>query len=178
MRFASAAAESRIYWPDTMESIERALRAVGGLSFVERATLANGVASSELPRFNGLTTMCTEQSAESLEWAYTCLRYGELVERQAKTLIGIAIAGSVQRLALEAMGESESAVAVEERIEASRQESVGSYDEKVMLLIMTNQNLFYAWVAAIKSVGEVAAKGHIAADIERLIRQRPELACD
>jgi hypothetical protein len=39
-------------------------------------------------------------------------------------------------------------------------------------------DLFYSCLAAIRSEGEVAAQQRLTSDIERLIRQRPELACE
>jgi hypothetical protein len=48
---------------------------------------------------------------------------------------------------------------------------------QLMQLIMTDPNLFYSYVAAIKSVGFVSATGQIVADFERFIGPPPELAC-
>jgi hypothetical protein len=180
MRFASTAAESRIYWPETMELIERALR-VGDSPFPLRASEAFGVAASELPRYQGLTKMCEEQASGNAEWADVCLRYGELLEIQGKGSLTVSIARTVQRRVLEALGESEKAAEVEERrLAGSRELSDASnrLQETGQRLIMQSPTLFYGYLAAYRSEGEAAALQRIAAQIERLVAQQPELACE
>lgn len=123
MRSASTTAESSTYWTETIELIERGLLAASDFTFPERAQAAIGLAASQgIPSFAGLTTMCREQSLASPEWADACLRYGELAEVRGETIIGVSIALSVQRLVLEAVGESGRAAEVEERSRARGQE--------------------------------------------------------
>jgi hypothetical protein len=181
MRYASTAAESRAYWTETIEMIERGLAAGSDYAFPERAGMAVGVAASKQPRYGDYVTMCKEQSAQNVDWAYACLAYGELVENQGKTEMGVAIARSIQKLALEALGEWEKAAEVEERLQARRQERmdlIGDYDAVTERLIFSNSTLFYSYLAAIRSEGELAARRKIAVEIERLLEQQPDLACE
>lgn len=180
MRYASVAGESRTYWTETIELIERGLLTVGDFAFFERANYAIGIAATELPSYRGVTTMCREQSAESAEWADVCLRYGELLEKQGKTEISASIARSLQRLVLEAVGESESAAEVEARSRARSREfgnAAGRLNGPAGQLLFQSPAFFYAYLSAIRAEGETAAMQRITSDIERLIRQRPELAC-
>ena len=181
MRYAATAAESRAYWTETVEMVERGLAAGGDFAFSERAGMAFSIAASELPRYGDYVRMCEENSAQSPDWAYTCLAYGELVENQGKTEMGVSIARSIQKVALERMGELEKAAQVQQRIEAHRQERIDSAKARnptIERLIFSNPNLFSSYLAAIRSVGEHAARRKIAADIERIIEQQPNLACD
>jgi len=180
MRYAATAAESRAYWTETIEMVERGLAAGSDLAFSERANMAFGIAASELPRYADYTEMCEERSSESVDWAYACLAYGEVVENQGKTEIGVAIGRSIQRLALERLGETEKAAEMQQRIEARSQEkldSIKDYNPTIMRLIFSNPTLFSAYLAAIRSQGEEAAQRQITVQIERLIEQQPDLAC-
>ena len=182
MRRAATAAETRIYWTERIEMLVRGLAAAGSdFSFPERAGMALGLAAMALPRYGDFTTMCEEQSAQNVDWAYACLRYGELAENQGKTEIGVAIALAIQKLALEALGELDKATEVGQRIEARRQQRMDLTKTDNLAtterLIISNPTLFFAFLAAIRSEGEVNAKRRITAEIERLIEQQPELAC-
>ena len=181
MRHASTAAESRVYWAEMIEMIERGFAAGSDYAFPERAAMAFGIAASKIPRYGDYVTMCKEQSAQSVEWAHACLAYGELVENQGKTEIGVSISRSIQRLSLEALGEFEKAAEVEQRLQARRQDKLNSikdYNPTIERLIFSNSTLFSAYLAAIKSEGEVAAQRRIIAEVERLLEQRPQLACE
>jgi len=87
---------------------------------------------------------------------------------------------SQQKLALEALGEFEKAAVVDQRLEAQRREmldSVKDYNPATERLIFSNPSLFSAYLAAVRSDGEVAARARIAKDIKRLLEQQPELVC-
>lgn len=181
MRHASTAAESRAYWTEMIEMIERGFAAGSDFGFPERAGMAFGLAASELPRYGDYVKMCEERSAQSVDWVYACLAYGELVESQGKTEMGVAIARSIQKLALEGLGEVENAAEVERRIEARRQErldSIKDYNPAIERLIFSNSTLFSAYLSAIRSEGEEIARKKIAIEIERLIAQQPDLSCE
>ncbi|MEM8685390.1 MAG: hypothetical protein AAGF72_18355 [Pseudomonadota bacterium] len=182
MRHAAAAAESRIYWTETIEMIERGLAAAGSdFPFPERAGMAFGLASMALPMYGDITAMCLEQSSLSADWAYTCLGYGALAEKQAKTEIGVSVGRSIQKLALEALGEREQAAEVEQRIQKRREEMLDSIEEHnpaIEHLIISSPALFSTYLAAIRSDGEEAARHRITAEIKRLLEHRPELACE
>ena len=181
MRNAATAPETRIYWTETVEMIERGLAAAGiDQPFPERAGMAFGFAAMMLPVYGDYTRMCVEQSSQSVEWAYTCLGYGELAENQSKTDIGVSIGRSMQELALEALGDMEKAADIEQRLQRRRQERLSADIERTTLierLMVSNPTMFSSYLAATRSVGEVTARRQIAAEIERLLEQQPELAC-
>ncbi len=109
------------------------------------------------------------------------MAYGELVEYQGKTEMGVAIARSIQKLALEALGELEKAAEVEQRLQTRRQErmeSIGDYNAVTERLIFSNPTFFYSYLAAVRSQGELEARLYLAEEIERLFEQQPELACE
>ena len=181
MRHASTAAESRAYWAEAIEMGERGLAAWSDYPFLERASMAVGFAVTRQPRYGDYVTMCKERSAQNVDWAYVCLAYGELVENQGKTMMGVAIARSIQKIALEALGEFEQSVAVERRMQARRQETrvmIGDRFALTMRLILSHPALFSSYLAAVRSRGEMAAQRHLAREFERLLAQQPELACD
>ncbi len=180
MRHASTAAESRAYWTEMIEMVERGFAAGSDFGFPERAEMAFGFAASELPRYGDYVRMCEERSAQSVDWAYACLAYGELVESQGKTEMGVSIARLIQKLALEGLGEVGKAAEVQQRIETRRQErldSIKDYNPAIEKLIFSNPTLFSAYLAAIRSDGEEAARHRTRAEIERLLERQPGLAC-
>lgn len=181
MRHAATAAETRIYWTETVEMIERGLAAAGGdYPFSERAGMAFGFAAMMLPVYGDYTRMCVEQAPLSAEWAHTCLGYGELAENQGKTEIGVSIGRSMQKIALEALGEMDKASDVANRLQRRRQERLNAdidHTQLIERLMVSNPTMFSAFLAATRSMGEQAARRKITADIERLIEQQPDLAC-
>ena len=79
------------------------------------------------------------------------------------------------------MGELEKAADVEQRLQARRQErldSIKDYNPAIERLIVSNPTLFSAYLAAIRSDGEIAAQRYIRKEIEQLLEQQPELACE
>lgn len=181
MQRAATAAETRIYWPETVEMIERGLSAAGSeLSFPERAGMAFGFAAMMLPVYGDYTRMCEDQASQSAEWAYACLSYGELAEFQSKTEIGVSVGRSMQKLALDALGEADNAADIEQRLLDRRQERLSIDTEHTQLIeriLISNPTMFSAFLAATRSMGEQAARRKITMDIERLIEQQPDLAC-
>lgn len=108
--------------------VERTLADVSDYAFPERTEMVFGFAASELPRYGDYVNMCREQASKRVDWAHACLAYGELVEIQGKTEMGVAIAHAIQRLALEALGKLEKVAEMERRLQASRQERAASSD--------------------------------------------------
>ncbi len=142
--------------------------------------MAFGFAASKLPNYGDYVTMCKEQSARNTEWAYACLAYGELVENQGKTDMGVAIARSIQKLALEALGDSAKITEVEQRLQAARKERQDSVRDNyavTMRLMISHPAVFSAYLAAVRTHGESGARVFLAEETGRLLRQQPELAC-
>jgi len=181
MRYAATAAETRAYWTETIEMIERGFAAGSDYSFPERAEMAFGFAATEIPNFADYVTMCEERSANSVDWAYACLAYGELVEDQGKTEMGVSIAFSIQKLAFKALGDADDLAAVEQRRQARRQELLVSAGENYMAtarLLLSSPAIFSAYLAAVRTHGEPGARAYLADETSRLLREKPELACE
>ena len=158
LRRASTAAETRDYWPETVAMLERALESAGGYSFPQRVTLAFGLAAANQPAFPFYVNMCSKQSKLDAEWAQTCLDYGRLVERQAKTDIGIEIGQSIQFAALEAMGDTGGAEAVQARkADAAQSRETDASGARTDAYIFSNPRLFADYLAAVREHGERAA---------------------
>lgn len=177
---AAASAETRAYWTETLEMIERGFAAGTDFAFPERVGMAFGLAASDQPNYRDYVTMCREQSAKSVQWAYACLTYGELVENQGKTNMGVSIAFTIQKLALEALGDMEMLTAVDRRQKTYRQamqESVGNNYEVTERLFISNPSMFSAYLAAVRTHGESRARVRLAEETSRLLQQQPELAC-
>ena len=181
LRYASTAAESRTYWTETIEMIERGLAAGSDYAFAERAGMAVSSAASQLPRYGDYIQMCEERSAQSVDWAYTCLAYGETLENQGKTEVSVAIARSIQIHSLEVLGDLDKAAKVQRRIDKRNLERLDwtkNVDPAIEKLIFSNPTLFSAYLATIRSEGEENAQRKIIEEIERLIEQRSDLTCE
>ena len=180
LRQAGAAAESNGYLAETIELMERAMAAGTDLPLPGRAVTAWGLAAGELPRYGSYVTMCREASAQSPDWAYACLAYGELIERQGKIELGVRIGLSIQRLALDALGDETGAAAVQGRLQARQAEWRNLFEGRkpgTERLIFLNRRLFSAYLAAIRSHGEHVAERYLAEEAWRLLEKQPELAC-
>jgi hypothetical protein len=168
-----------VYWTETIEMSERALRAASDLGFPERASFAIGVAVAHQPRYGDVLTMCRTQSVKNSEWAYACLEYGRVAENQIGTYMGTSIARSIQSNAFEALGELESAENVKQRAQAQQEElRESASDQRVFELVMSNQNLFFSYLDAVRLGGEIVARQRVNTEVDRLVRQHPELLCD
>lgn len=177
MRHAATAAESRAYWTETIEMIERGLAAGSDYTFPERVSVAFGLAASSLPDYGDYLTMCREQSAENVEWAYVCLAYGELVEQQGKTEMGVSIALAIQKVAFEALGDEEKLGAVaarQQRRRNARESSVGSTEH----LLLSEPAALRDYLAAIRIHGEHGARVRLAAETSRWLARQPEANCE
>jgi hypothetical protein len=173
-------AETRAYWTETIEMIERGFAAASDFSFPQRAGMAFGLAASELPAYRDYVAMCKEQSATSVEWAYACLAYGERVENQGKTQMGVGIAQAIQMLALEALGDADKLAEVEQRRQENRQKMLDSAGDEYAvaeLLMISNPAGFSAYLAAVRTHGESGARVYLATETRRLLQEQPELAC-
>lgn len=171
LRRAATAAETREYWPEMIETIERGLAAGSDYGFSERAGWALSLAATEMPRYRDYVTMCEEQAAQSVDWAYQCIAYGELVERQGKTDMSKAIALSIQRLALNALGNDEQAAEVERRLLANREALMASARENAALheqLVVASPAMFSAYLAAVRAHGEAGARELLAEEARRV----------
>ncbi len=180
LRYAATSAETRAYWTETVEMIERGFAAASDYAFPFRASMAFGIAASMLPDYSDYVRMCRKQSAKSVEWAYACLAYGELVENQSKNRMGVSIARAIQKLALEALGDVDKLAAVEKRQQAFQQkmlDSVGDDHAMTERVLVSSPAMFSAYLAAARTHGESAARAHLVEETSRLLQQQPELAC-
>lgn len=181
LRRAAAAAESRDYWTESVEVIERSLAAGSDYAFPERAGMAFGLAAAGLPRYGDYTRMCRERSAQSVDWAHACLAYGERLASRGKTDMNQSIASALQRLALEALGEADKAAAVQNRYLARSQRNMAMLKNDyptVERLTVSSPTLFSAYLARVRSEGESAARQYMSAEVKRLLEVQPELACE
>ncbi len=169
LQHAATAAETREYWPETVAMLERALDSAGGYSFPQRAALAFSVADANLPDPAPYVNMCGKQSRIDAEWAQACLEYGQLVERQAKTEIGLSIAQTIQIAALESTRNTEEALAAAaRRDEAGRNRTSESAGERTDVFVLSNTRVFAAYLATLRERGERAARAEALAEANRL----------
>ena len=177
---AAAASESRVYYAETLELAVRGFAASGEFPQWESAFYAFGLAASNLPNYSQSNQLCKIEAASSEEWANTCLQYGITTENQSKTIIGAAIALSVQKQALEALGDLEGAVRIGQRIEAGRTErrlSINEQSKITELVLATNRRVFDAYLNDVGSYGEPAARSRLITEVDRLITENPESIC-
>jgi hypothetical protein len=180
MSRAATSAESRAYWTEAIEMIERGFAAGSDYSFSERAGAAFGIAASKLPDYGARVNMCKEQSARNAEWAYVCLAYGELLENQGKTDMGQSIARSVQKLALEAIESEEKLTALLDRQELYRRERsglAGNVNSLDWRLIVSSPAIFSGYLAAVRTHGEVGARTYLRDETSRWLEQNHDLDC-
>lgn len=180
MQRAATAAESRAYWTESIEMIERGFAAGSDYAFAERATAAFGIAASKLPDYGAYLTMCKEQSAISTDWAYVCLAYGELVEKQGKTDMGQAIARSIQLQALKVIGDEEMLKAVTARQKQHRQSlssSLNRYNLLAEKLMVSNPAMFSGYLAAVRAHGEFSARAYLREETDRWLKQHEDSDC-
>ena len=180
LRYAAASAETRAYWTETVEMIERGLAAASDYAFPVRASMAFGIAASNQPDYSDYVRMCRKQSTKSVEWAYACLAYGKLVESQGKSNMGVSIARAIQKLALETLGDEDKLAAVKKRQQSFREKMLDSVGDDYLVaerLMVSSPAMFSAYLAAVRTHGELAARAHLVEETRRLLQQQPDLAC-
>jgi hypothetical protein len=142
--------------------------------------MAFGVAATRLPDYSTYLDMCKEQAATNVDWAYACLAYGELVERQGKTEMGQAFALHYQGVALEALGEDEGLREVISRQDARKLQRLDAFDRSNDLterLMVTNSTLFAAYLANVRTHGELVAQARMRNEVRQWLSRRDNSTC-
>ena len=178
LRRGASSADASDRWVDTIQLSERGLAAATNLHFSQRANVAFSIASTQIPAYGHLVSMCRAAPTESLDLAYACLALGEQIEEHADTEIAIMIGLAVQLQVLEALGEQEQASKVEARRNARRKamSEFGVLDNQLRV-ITASPTVFEAYLERIRASDEVAAAKGFAEDLRILLEQRPDLAC-
>lgn len=176
---AASASESRIFWPESIEMIERSLAAAGSFSFPERASSAIGIAASNSPNYSDYMNMCREQSAKSRDWAYACLAYGEVNQRQGMTVIGRSIAGSIQEVALESLAD-ERLTEIAARNERDRQArlAVATGNSGSETLALSIPSIFFGYLDAFRTRGEMEAMTYMREEGDRWLARYENVDCN
>jgi hypothetical protein len=177
LRCAGAAADSRIYWAETVALVERAYAVASDYPFTERALNAFGIGAANLPRYGDYSKMCTTQSKVSTAWASACLAYGEQAERQGDTVIGVSIARSMQIAALKQLEDPARLAAVLARQQqaqaAARGDPISIADEQLML---STPGLLARYLDVLGQQGEAAAMRWKRTEAARLRAELPPCA--
>ncbi|HEX7236973.1 MAG TPA: hypothetical protein VF405_08440 [Gammaproteobacteria bacterium] len=159
---AASAAETNVYWPETVELIERGLDAAGGYPFSARASTAFGVAAANQPDYKGQVAMCKARSEVDRAWADACLRYGQVAEQRRKTVLGQTSARTLQIAVLEAIGDEEATAKVRARV----QQGVATADRRrVDALIVSGPRPFERYLAKLSESGELAAVAYMLEEV-------------
>lgn len=178
---AGTAAESRSYWIDAIEMAERGFAAGSDFAFAERVIAAFSIAAVNLADYGAYHRMCKEQAPIRAEWAYACLAYGELLERQGKTAMGASIARSIQERALEAIGDEKGLAAVIERHKKFRENRrlhrQGGYNSLAEKVLFSNPAILSGYLAAVRAHGEMAALSYIREETDRWLSLHPGAVC-
>ncbi len=181
MRRAASASESRIYWPDTIDMVGRALAAASDLSLPERQTYAFTFSALPIRSYQAEMLMCEEGAAGPLarEWAEACLAYGELSERESKNVLAQSIALAMQRQALESLGEKQRAAAVWKKYQNEYQRRVDAAEDsqRYELVLATNPTIFHRYIDAIREYGETQARVSMRKEVDQWVRRHQSLEC-
>lgn len=177
---AAAAAETDIYWVETVESAYRALTAAGGFIVDDRIGAAFGLAAGSVPVYGDVSTMCRTESVRRTDWALACLDYGRTAEAQSKTYLGVSFALGLQKLALEALHEPDALDEVERREQALRDEFVGTAASdwrQVEGAVMRSERLLFAYLDALETGTEASARRRASEELLRIGVPAPESTC-
>jgi hypothetical protein len=167
---AASAAETNVYWPETVGLVERGLDAAGAYPFSARASTAFGVAAANQPDYKGQVAMCKARSAVDRAWADACLRYGQVAEQRRKTVLGQTSARTLQIAVLEAIGDEEAVARVRTRV----QQGVATADRRrADALIMSGPRPFARYLAKLQESGELAAVAYMLEEAASLATPLP-----
>jgi hypothetical protein len=160
MQKAGALAESRVYWPETVEMLERSLQAATDWPFMARATEAFGVASRTVVNELRPMSLCRDQSEVSREWAYACLAYGQRNELDPPMERLRQVAVALQQYALSALDEEDQLAQLDARWLGQRQrrlevaQAIGSR----AVAVAVNPTLFARFLQLVRELGEFDAQ--------------------
>jgi hypothetical protein len=158
MQRAASAAETNVYWPETVELAERGLAAAGGHSFADRAALAFGVAAANQPDYKSYVDMCKARSDVDRAWADACLHYGAAAEQRRKTVLGETSARTLQIAVLEAIGDDFGVAEVRARVPPG----IGTVDRRrADAMITSGPRPFALYLAKLRESGESAAVAYM-----------------
>ncbi len=171
---AASATETNAYGPDTIELLERGLAAAGGYSFPERASIAGSVAAAHQPDYASYLSMCKTQSEVDRAWADACLHYGEVAERQSKTVLAQTSARSLQIAVLEIVGDESIP-----QVRARGRDTVATTEERrrADALITSGPRPFARYLAKVRESGESAAVAYMLEEANSLPSQPATAEC-
>lgn len=181
LKHAAGAAESRAYWPDTVELLERSLAAAASLEFATRSGLAFGLAAQNFRSYGPLTEMCRARPADNIEWAYACLAYGRLAESRGSTVMTVSIGQGLQTIALESLDDTDEMVKLERRVQESRRRQkavLGHEDQSLLVRWIMTPTGFARHIEYLKRHGELAANRIMLEEIDRYRGELSGIGCD
>lgn len=178
MRQAAASAESRIYWTETIEMLERGLAAGTDWPFMMRASAAFTMAGRTLTNALRPVGLCRDQSEVSKDWAHACLAYGESSElspSQQVQSFGLAI----EQNALRALGEEKRVAELDARLRLLRQKRRDIYDAIAGrdVAAVANPTLFARYLQLVRERGELEAQIAFDQEAQAWVRQHQGADC-
>lgn len=179
LKQATGSSETRAYWLESIVALRRGFAAGSDMPIEMRTASAfDRAATLPIPE-PAVYYMCEEMSAMDAEWATLCLQYGELAERQSISMMTQGIARGTQRVAATALGDTATIDAIDQRAREAENTRSGMSDASVMAgdLIMLDDAIFSAYIAAIRDQGELGAQRTIGTAVEDIWEDNPELRC-
>ena len=179
MRRAAASAESRVYWTETIEMLERGLAAGTDWPFMMRASGAFTVAGRSLINELRPLGLCRDQSEVSKNWAHACLAYGERNELEARIHTVHSWALAIQQYALTALGDEERLAELHERWQQLRQnrrdtfDAIGGRD----VAAAANPTLFARYLQLVRERGEMEARIAFDQEAQAWVRRHQGAEC-
>lgn len=181
LQTAATATRSSEFFVARVARMERGMTAAGGIPFGKRVVGAIGyAAASDSPDYGEYITMCKDGMKVDAAWAYACAEYATTAEQQAETIIGSAIAMSLQKLAYEFLGDSKKLEALAERRAVLSQFMDGSpsdADDILQYLIGSDPTFFAAYLDSIRTHGELNTRERLRTDIETALEENNAPRC-
>lgn len=178
MQRAASATASRVYWPDMIEMGERAFAAASDQPFIERVVNSIGIAAANLPSGQTYLNMCRVTSARSMDWTMACLEYGELAEREGKTILGQSIGRAMQRNALTALDDEDRLASLAVRDRESRIRLADTVWARDPAVAMTANPMFFSrYLNAIRLHGEADARAAMQEEVDQWVSRHRDLDC-
>ena len=160
MQRAGALIESRVYWPETVEMLERSLQGGTDWPFMARTTEAFGVVGRSLFDEFRPKRLCQDKSEVSQEWAYACLAYGQQNELDPPMERVRQMAIAIQQYALTALGDEEQLARLNARWLQQRQKrlEVSQAIGGRAVAAAANPTLFARYLQLVRELGEFDAQ--------------------
>lgn len=168
LRNATAAPRFSDYKTEHIELFGRGLAAVGNAPYRGRVIQAIGMQAALASNEYEVVMACKKMAVESAVWLTQCLRLGERLERDGRSVSAVVAGQGLQKTMHSISGDSEQAALLEERRGLTREFLENGLSKDSGILLSRDEQALANYISELATYGELRALQSLKNEVERL----------